>query len=156
MRELIVAWTGRPRAGPWEELCGEYRGRIAHFLPVRDLPLRPAPGEGAERLAAEAAGLRRALPAPCRQVVLDRRGRALSSPQLADWLQAQRDGWPHALAFLLGSDLGLDESLRAEADLALSLGPLTLPHQLARLVLYEQLYRALSLAAGMKYHRAPL
>jgi 23S rRNA (pseudouridine1915-N3)-methyltransferase len=123
---------------------------------VRDLPLRPAPGEGAERLAAEAAALRRALPAPCRRVVLDRRGRALSSPQLADWLQAQRDGWPHALVFLLGSDLGLDESLRAEADLALSLGPLTLPHQLARLVLYEQLYRALSLAAGMKYHRAPL
>jgi 23S rRNA (pseudouridine1915-N3)-methyltransferase len=123
---------------------------------VRDLPLRPAPGEGAERLAAEAAGLRRALPAPCRRVVLDRRGRALTSPQLADWLQAQRDSWPHALGFLLGSDLGLDESLRAEADLALSLGPLTLPHQLARLVLYEQLYRALSLAAGMKYHRAPL
>ena len=123
---------------------------------MRDLPLRPAPGEGAERLAAEAAALRRALPAPCRRVVLDRRGRSLTSPQLADWLQAQRDGWPHALGFLLGSDLGLDESLRGEADMALSLGPLTLPHQLARLVLYEQLYRALSLAAGMKYHRAPL
>jgi 23S rRNA (pseudouridine1915-N3)-methyltransferase len=156
MRELIVAWTGRARAGPWEELSGEYRGRIAHFVPVRDLPLRPAPGEGAERLAAEAASLRRALPSPCRLVALDRRGRALSSPAFAEWLQAQREGWPHALAFALGSDLGLDETLRGEAALALSLGPLTLPHQLARLVLYEQLYRALSLAAGMKYHRAPL
>jgi 23S rRNA (pseudouridine1915-N3)-methyltransferase len=123
---------------------------------VRDLPLRPAPGEGAERLTAEAAGLRRALPSPCRRVALDRRGRALSSPQLADWLREQREAWPHPLAFLVGSDLGLDETVRAEADLALSLGPLTLPHLLARLVLYEQLYRALSLAAGMKYHRAPL
>lgn len=156
MRELIVAWTGRARPGPWEDLCGEYRGRIAHFVAVRDLPLRPAPGEGAERLSAEAAGLRRALPSPCRLVALDRRGRALSSPALADWLREQRETWPHALAFALGSDVGLDETLRREAALALSLGPLTLPHQLARLVLYEQLYRALSLAAGMKYHRAPL
>ena len=156
MRELIVAWTGRPRAGPWEELCADYRERIGHFLPVRDLPLRPAPGEGSERLGVEAAALRRALPSPCRRVALDRRGRLLTSPQLADWLREQREGWPHALAFLVGSDLGLDATVRAEADLALSLGPLTLPHLLARLVLYEQLYRALSLAAGMKYHRAPL
>ena len=126
------------------------------LVAVRDLPLRPAAGEGAERLAAEAASLRRSLPTPCRRVALDRRGRALSSPALADWLQEQREAWPHALAFVVGSDLGLDDSLRDESDLALSLGPLTLPHQLARLVLYEQLYRALSLAAGMKYHRAPL
>jgi 23S rRNA (pseudouridine1915-N3)-methyltransferase len=118
--------------------------------------LRPAPGEGAERLAAEASGLQRALPTPCRRVALDRRGHALSSPELAEWLQRTRNEWPHAVAFLLGSDLGLADEVRREADLALSLGPLTLPHQLARLVLYEQLYRSLSLAAGMKYHRAPL
>jgi 23S rRNA (pseudouridine1915-N3)-methyltransferase len=156
LRELLIVWSGRPRAGAWEELCGDYRQRIAHFLPVRDLPQRPAAGDGAERLAAEAAIFGRALPAPCRRVALDRRGRMLSSPELAEWLQRTRDEWPHAVAFLLGSDLGLDPSVRREADLALSLGPLTLPHQLARLVLYEQLYRALSLASGMKYHRAPL
>jgi 23S rRNA (pseudouridine1915-N3)-methyltransferase len=156
VRELLIAWTGRARAGPWETLCADYRERIARFVPVRDLPLRPAPGEGAERLAAEASGLQRALPIPCRRVALDRRGHALSSPELAEWLQRTRNEWPHAVAFLLGSDLGLADEVRREADLALSLGPLTLPHQLARLVLYEQLYRSLSLAAGMKYHRAPL
>jgi 23S rRNA (pseudouridine1915-N3)-methyltransferase len=125
-------------------------------VPVRDVPLRPAAGDGAERLGVEAAALRRALPAPRRLVTLDRRGRALSSEELASWLTRQREQWPHALAFVLGSDLGLDETLRSEGELALSLGPLTLPHLLARLVLYEQLYRSLSLAAGMKYHRAPL
>jgi 23S rRNA (pseudouridine1915-N3)-methyltransferase len=125
-------------------------------VPVRDLPVKPAPGDGVDRLVVEAAALRRALPAPCRKVALDRRGRALSSEQLAAWLARQREQWPHPLAFLLGSDLGLDEDLRGEADLTLSLSPLTLPHLLARLVLYEQLYRSLSLASGMKYHRAPL
>jgi 23S rRNA (pseudouridine1915-N3)-methyltransferase len=156
LRELLVVWTGRPRAGPWEELCADYRARIAHFVPVRDQPLRPAAGDAAARLAAEGATLARVLPSPCRRVALDRRGRALSSPALAEWLQRTRADWPHAVAFLLGSDLGLAPEVAREADLALSLGPLTLPHQLARLVLYEQLYRALSLAAGMKYHRAPL
>jgi 23S rRNA (pseudouridine1915-N3)-methyltransferase len=156
LRELLIVWSGRPRAGPWEELCGEYRQRISHFLPVRDLPQRPAAGEGAERLAAEAASLQRALPSPCRRVALDRRGRTFSSAELADWLARTRAEWPHAVAFLIGSDLGLAAELRGDADLALSLGALTLPHQLARLVLYEQLYRSLSLAAGMKYHRAPL
>ena len=100
--------------------------------------------------------IRRALPRPHRLVTLDRRGGALSSRQLADYLQRSRDEWPHALCFAIGSDLGLAAELRDESHLVLSLSALTLPHQLARLVLWEQLYRGLSLAAGIKYHRAPL
>lgn len=155
-RELLVVWTGRRRRDEWEALCADYRQRVERFVPVRDLVLRLQPGDGAERLAAEAAAVRQALPEPCRRVVLDRRGRALSSRDLAAWLGRTLEEWPHALAFVLGSDLGVDPGLVREADLTLSLGPLTLPHSLARLVLYEQLYRCLSLTSGMKYHRDPL
>ena len=130
--------------------------RIERHVPVRDVVLRLQPGEGAERLAAEAAAVRAALPEPCRRVVLDRRGRALSSRELAAFLARTLEEWPHALAFVLGSDLGVDPAMVRQADLALSFGPLTLPHALARLVLYEQLYRCLSLTSGMKYHRDPL
>lgn len=118
--------------------------------------MKPAAGEGEERLRVEAAAIRRALPQPHRLVTLDRGGRTTGSLELASYLQKEREEWPHALVFVVGSDLGLAAELVAAAHLSLSLSALTLPHQLARLVLWEQLYRGLSLNAGIKYHRAPL
>jgi 23S rRNA (pseudouridine1915-N3)-methyltransferase len=125
-------------------------------MPARDVVLRATAGDGEERLRAEAATIRRALPEPHRLVALDRQGKSLASTALAAFLGKSRDEWPHALVFVLGSDLGLDAELLAKSHLTLSLSPLTLPHQLARLVLWEQIYRGLSLGAGIKYHRAPL
>lgn len=158
-REIVVAWAGvrpgRKRDG-YEALCAEYRRRIAGFAPVRDLPVKAAGGEGRERLRAEAAALRRALPEPSFLVALDRAGEALSSEELAARLGRVREEWPHAVVFAIGSDLGLDADFVAGARWRLSLGRLTLPHALARLVLYEQVYRALTLRAGMSYHRRPL
>jgi 23S rRNA (pseudouridine1915-N3)-methyltransferase len=155
-RELVVVWVGRPQRGdPWEALVGDYRERVGRFVPVRDVALRPAAGDGRARLAAEAVAVRAALPSPVRLVALDRRGAARTSRRLAEELGGWLDEWPHPIAFLVGSDLGLDEGLLGESFTRLSLGPLTLPHLLARLVLYEQLFRALSLRAGMKYHRDP-
>ena len=89
-------------------------------------------------------------------IALDRRGKALSSLELAGRLETLREEWPHPVAFLLGSDLGLSKAVLQNARERLSFGPMTLPHELARLVLYEQLYRALSIRAGIKYHREPL
>lgn len=155
MRELVVLWLGR-RQREWEVLCDEYRGRVDKYLPAREVVLKPAAGDGEERLRAEAVAIRRALPQPYRLVTLDRRGKSSSSEGLSAYLQRSRDEWPHALAFVVGSDLGLAAELVADAHLSLSLSALTLPHQLARLVLWEQLYRGLSLTAGIKYHRAPL
>jgi 23S rRNA (pseudouridine1915-N3)-methyltransferase len=157
VRELLVTWVGRPRRDAWEQLCGDYRQRIARQLPIRDAPVRVREsGEPRPRLREEGRALLAALPDPCWAVALDRRGPAPSSLELAERLGARLEAWPHPVAFLVGSDLGLDGAVLERADERLSLGPLTLPHQLARLVLYEQLYRALSLAAGIKYHRLPL
>ena len=156
-RELLIVWAGRHQRDAWEELCAHYRRRIARVVPVRDLPVRARRGgEGRARRRAEGEALRAVLPEPCFTVALDREGEALSSEELARRFARRRREWPHAIAFLVGSDLGLDPPLLAAARERLSLGGLTLPHELARLVLYEQLYRALSIEAGIDYHRASL
>ena len=80
----------------------------------------------------------------------------LTSEQLADRLARLKEEWPHPVAFLIGSDLGLDRTVLESSRAVLTLGPLTLSHELARVVLYEQLFRALSIEAGMSYHREPL
>ena len=97
-----------------------------------------------------------AVPDPAWVVALDRTGRGRSSEELAAWLARLRADWPHPVAFVIGSDLGLAKEVLENARERISLGPLTLPHELARLVLYEQLYRALCIEAGIKYHRQPL
>jgi 23S rRNA (pseudouridine1915-N3)-methyltransferase len=155
-RELVILWAGRHQRSGWEELCASYRRRIERLAPVRDLPVRARVGsDDPQRRRAEMQALLAALPQPSFPVALDSRGDALTSEELAERLSRLRGGWPHAVAFLIGSDLGLDAGLLGQARWVLSLGPLTLSHELARLVLYEQLFRALSIGAGMSYHREP-
>ncbi|HEV3456244.1 MAG TPA: 23S rRNA (pseudouridine(1915)-N(3))-methyltransferase RlmH [Thermoanaerobaculia bacterium] len=155
-RELVVLWAGRHQRSGWEELCASYRRRIERLAPVRDLPVRARVGsDDPQRQRAEMQALLAALPQPSFPVALDARGEALASEVFAERLRRVRDEWPHPVAFLIGSDLGLDAGLLGEARWVLSLGPMTLSHELARVVLYEQLYRALSIGAGMSYHREP-
>jgi 23S rRNA (pseudouridine1915-N3)-methyltransferase len=156
-RELVVLWAGRHQRSSWEEICASYRKRIARLAPVRDLPVRARTGaEDPQRLRAEGLALLAALPPSAWSFALDSRGEMLSSEELAHRLSRLRREWPHPIAFLIGSDLGLDRAVLDEVRAVLSLGPLTLSHELARIVLYEQLFRALSIEAGMSYHREPL
>lgn len=157
-RELIVAWAGRHRRDRWEELCADYRARIERSWKIRELAVKSKDaGDPRERLRLEGEALRAALPEPCWLVALDRRGESVSSEELAARIGRWRDEWPHAIAFVLGSDLGLDrDTVLAPARWRWSLGPLTLPHELARLVVYEQIFRALCIASGINYHRQPL
>ena len=155
-RGFVIVWAGRHHRDAWEGLAGRYGQRIERFAPLTEKAVKAGAGSGRARLAAEAEALRKTLPDPAWTVALDRRGRARSSKDLATWLARLREDWPHPIVFFLGSDLGLDEELVRDCRETLSLGPMTLPHELARLVLYEQLYRALSIDAGIKYHREPL
>lgn len=155
--DIQVVWAGRHERGVWEELSSRYRQRIEHFLPISDRVVKTRMMKDARgRLRLESAALVEAVPADSWLIALDRRGKQLSSRGFADRLSALKEDWPHSIVFVLGSDLGLGEPVLALARERLSLGPMTFPHQLARLVLYEQIYRALSIAAGMKYHREPL
>lgn len=153
-REYLIVWAGRHQRRSWEELCSGYRTRIARHLPVRELPVKVRrAGDGAERARAEGEALLAALPDPCWPVALDVGGKPVSSERLAARLARIHRDWPHPVAFLLGSDAGLDPKVVASARWVLSLGPMTLSHELARLVLYEQLYRALAINSGSRYHR---
>jgi 23S rRNA (pseudouridine1915-N3)-methyltransferase len=137
-------------------MCTDYRRRIVRWVPVRDVPVRArAAADDPQRQRTEGQALLAAVPDPVWIVALDSRGEMPDSGQLAERLARLRNEWPHPIAFLVGSDLGLDRAVLDAARWTLSLGRLTLSHELARVVLYEQLYRALTIEAGMSYHREP-
>lgn len=155
-REIHVVWAGRHQRSNWEEICAGYRKRIARLSTVKDTPVRARTGaDDPQRLRAEGQALLAALPPSAWTIALDSRGEMLSSEQIAERLACLKTEWPHPVAFVIGSDLGLDPAVLAAARATLSFGPVTLSHELARVVLYEQLFRALSIEAGMSYHREP-
>ncbi len=154
---LHICAVGRLRAGPERSLIDDYLGRASKagrsrgLGPVNVTEVEDRKGGG---MGAEAALLSRAVPKGARVVALDERGKLMSSPdfskRLADW----RDTGCADVAFVIGGADGLDPALRARADLCLSFGPMVWPHMLARVMLAEQIYRAVSILAGSPYHRA--
>jgi len=153
MRFLVVAVGHRLPA--WVAAgFAEYAGRMPREARVDLVALKPAPrGAGAKR-AVETEGERilSALPADCVKVVLDERGTLMRTAELARRIERWRQGG-RDVAFVIGGADGLAESVKQRADLTWSLSPLTLPHGLARVVLAEQLYRAVSMLHNHPYHR---
>ncbi len=151
---VLVVWVGRRPPAPVEALAGEYAGRLARFVPFREVRVPPAEGRAGDprrALAKERAAIARHLEAGDTVVALDERGRERTTDELARWLAA-RPG-PGRTVFVVGSDLGLDPELKGGAHELFALSRLTLPHHLARVLLLEQLYRACDLLAGGQYHR---
>ena len=152
-----LIWAGRHSPEPWESLSADYRKRIEGYLPIREQAVRvAASGEDRARRRLEGEALEAATPKPVFRVALDEQGALWSSGDLARQVERWRAEWPHPVVFYLGSDVGLDPTLLETCRLRLAFGRITLPHHLARLVLLEQLYRALSIVAGINYHRATL
>lgn len=154
MKGVLVVWTGKRGEAAWEELVDEYRLRVSRFMPAAELRLRPAggrTGDPARALAQEARQIASHIEGSDVLVALHERGRELDSEELAGWLGERCRRSRVVLA--IGSDLGLDPALVHRSELCLSLSRLTLPHLLARLLLWEQLYRAADLLAGGSYHR---
>ncbi|MDR0250350.1 MAG: 23S rRNA (pseudouridine(1915)-N(3))-methyltransferase RlmH [Burkholderiales bacterium] len=135
----------------------DYLRRLPRDTRAEIVELKPEPRDRgktvAQMLAAEAARVEEICAAGAfLKVVLDERGQQWDTRQLAQKLVQWRDA-AHDVAFILGSADGLDATLKANADAQWSLSPLTLPHGLARVVVAEQLYRAISVNAGHPYHR---
>lgn len=152
-----ILWAGRNSPEPWASLCAEYCRRIEPWVAVRERAIRVAgKAEGEVRRRVEAEALRQATPAGSFAVALSEQGEQWTSERLAAQVESWRAEWPHPVVFYVGSDLGLDPGLVSSCRLRLAFGRVTLPHQLARLVLVEQLYRALSITAGIHYHRPTL
>jgi 23S rRNA (pseudouridine1915-N3)-methyltransferase len=155
--KLRVVWFGKRTADAFDRQVETYRSRVRRRWPAEDVPCRPAAG-GRDRdpvraVSAEAETVRRVVPDGWRLVVLDEDGDTLTSDELARWLGRLEDGGIPGIAFVVGSDLGLDAELERSADRSLSLSRMTMPHRIARLVLWEQLFRAANILSGGRYHR---
>ena len=161
MRLLIVA-VGKLKRGPERELFSHYLsraealGRSLGLSPISSAELPESRlSEASERRAAEAKALLTKLPddfaVVCLEPLGDERSSAAFSDSLAAW---RKDSAVPGLAFVLGGPDGLGQAVLDRATLLLSLGAMTLPHGLARIVLAEQLYRAMTIIAGHPYHRA--
>lgn len=140
MREALILAVGKLRDPALEEACAEYYRRCRRTLRIAVKEVR------------DLAGLRTSLPARATRVVLDERGEQLTSREFAERLRRWLER-PSPLVFVVGGADGLNEEVRAEADLLLSLGKMTFAHRLVRLMLAEQLYRAVSILEGRPYHR---
>ena len=137
--QLHVVARGKIARSPEAELVERYARRIVWPLKLSELPERG----GAVALA----------PTPSRTIVLDERGRDLTSAEFAALLSRWRDDGVREARFWIGAADGHDEILRSSADLLLRFGAATWPHLLARAMLLEQLWRATSIIAGHPYHR---
>ena len=135
--------------------CAEYVKRMPRELPLSVVEIKPEPRGTKSReqlLSAEKTRLQAALQGFPRTVVLDERGMDLTTLQLAQRLETwMREGGD--TAFVIGGADGIDDEIKARADAMLRLSSLTLPHAMARLVLCEQLYRAMSVVRNHPYHR---
>jgi len=157
---LIVAAIGRLKAGPERELAERYRARVAkagRAVGLRDIEIieiRESRAQDAgRRVLEESIALANIIPERAAIVALDERGENLDSSSLTGALTNWRDGGRPAAVFVIGGADGLGAELKKQADLTLAFGAATWPHQLVRIMLMEQLYRAVTILAGHPYHR---
>ena len=153
MRVTVVA-VGRLKEPHWRAAADEYAKRLRPYatLDVVEVPDRDISRDLAVARSAEAGDILRALPAGAHVVALDEAGRERSSPELAAWLDDLAVRGVSHVAFVVGGSAGLDARVRAAARERLSLSRMTFPHQLARVLLLEQLYRAFRISRGEPYH----
>jgi 23S rRNA (pseudouridine1915-N3)-methyltransferase len=158
MRLSLIA-VGRLKSGPERELCERYAERFGQlakglgFQPLRIAELSESRASSADaRKAEEARAILAAVPDGHDLTLFDERGETLSTDGFTARIVRTRDSGRAGLAFALGGPDGLDATLRARAGV-LSFGQMTMPHQLARVLVLEQLYRAATLIAGHPYHR---
>jgi 23S rRNA (pseudouridine1915-N3)-methyltransferase len=152
--KVIVAAVGKPRDAALAAAIEHYEGRAAKYWPLDVREVREASARGvaaadvqtkeAERLAARVKG--------ATVIACDERGSTMTSSKFADFMRDARER-ARDVAFVIGGAYGLAPSLRDNAQTRLALAPWTLPHELARLVLAEQLYRAGTIVRGEPYHK---
>lgn len=143
--KLKVAWIGKTKDPAIQSLTGEYLKRLTYFAEVEGVVLT---NEAQLLKLRQRSGTR-----PAHSLVLlDSRGKQLSSEELAQFLDNHQNRSPHPLLFAVGPADGFSEEARKSASSILSMGKMTMAHEIARIVLLEQLYRAFSILRGHPYH----
>ena len=159
MRVMIAA-VGRLKQGPERELAERYRkwaassGRSAGLTDFDIVEIRESrAGDAHRRMLEESIAIANIIPERAITVILDERGESMNSASFAGRLQGWRSEDRPALVFIVGGADGVAASLREKSNLRLSFGAATWPHQLVRIMLLEQLYRAVTILSGHPYHR---
>lgn len=152
-----LVWIGSNSDIEFSDAIDRYFNRIRHFFPIEVVEVPPEKDRQKKNdvaiMRAESARVMKAIPPRGTTVVLDQRGESMDSLKFAAWIERVTTGSPYDITFVIGGDIGLDETVRNRADKLLSLSAMTLPHQIARLVLLEQLYRACTLMRNVPYHK---
>jgi 23S rRNA (pseudouridine1915-N3)-methyltransferase len=158
---VVVAAVGRLKQGPERELAERYRkraaeaGRSAGLSTVDVIEIKESrAADAARRMVEESIAIANVIPERAATALLDARGETISSAAFAGRLQEWRQQNKPAVVFIIGAADGLAPSLREKASIAIAFGTATWPHQLVRVMLLEQLYRAVTILSGHPYHRA--
>lgn len=150
-------WGGSHADAELARAAERYLERISHFFPIEVTEVSRERGrQGLKDVAimrAQSARLVAAIPDRGYTVVLDERGQLLDSLKFAKWIERLTIDSPHGVNFVIGGDVGFDDTVRKRADKLLALTPMTLPHQFARVILLEQVYRACTLMRNIPYHK---
>ena len=148
MLYIKLICCGKLKEAFYKDACAEYEKRLQAFCRLETCRL---PEEGG--LEKEAARIMEAIPQGAYTVAMCIEGKTISSEALADKLQQLQNSGVSKICFIIGSSEGMHDSVKAKADMRLSMSPMTFPHHLAQVMLLEQIYRALGLNAGNKYHK---
>lgn len=155
--QIKVFWVGKTKHPALRALQEDYLERIRRWLPCETVEIRDLAGRRAlspaELVAGEGAAITRRLPADGRLVALDESGVQFSSTGFAQWLESEQNSGTRALSFVIGGPAGLSHDLARRADRVLSLGRMTWTHDMSRVLLLEQVYRALCILRHVPYHR---
>ena len=160
MLTVTVACVGKLKEAYWRDACAEYAKRLGAFCRLQivevaeeRLPEAPSAAQITAAIEAEGQRLLSRIPAGASLIALCIEGKEMPSEalskQLSDWAV---DGVSH-VALVIGGSHGLSDAVKQEARLRLSFSPMTFPHQLARIMVLEQIYRAFQIASGGKYHK---
>jgi 23S rRNA (pseudouridine1915-N3)-methyltransferase len=155
---LVIVAVDKLREPFYKAGVDEYLTRIRRFLPIEQIEVPVGTGEesngkGQGAILREAASIEKHLQKDGRVVTLEVTGKPLSTEQFSAWLQDAMNNSVPKISFVIGGAWGLAPALSDKAHLRLSLSAMTFPHELARLMLSEQIYRALSLWKGLPYHK---
>lgn len=159
MMNVNIIAMGKLKESYFREACAEYQKRLSAFAkvsvkesPPEDLPQSPSEAQIEKALEKEAALIREQAKSGFK-IAMCIEGKTLSSEQLAKKISDLGTSGISTVNFIVGSSFGLSESLKQECDLRLSMSPMTFPHSLARVMLFEQIYRAFSIINNSKYHK---
>lgn len=160
MLRVHLICVGKLKEKHFSAACSEYEKRLSSFcrltiteLPEQRLPDAPSRAQIDQALAKEAELIRQKLTSGTRLICMCVEGKLLSSEELS----AQIDTWTvdgiSSITLVIGGSFGIDPSLKQEAQLRLSMSPMTFPHHLARVMVLEQIYRAFHISSGSRYHK---